>query len=151
MSIIYATVILLKPSKDYLKLAAILYGLSLYALMQSAISGLFFVLALALLLCTFLHIVYRPMSRKAYHQIKASMIESTFYNIQGEYFTCTHFKIAFDSGLFFLLISEGVPKKTVLIFNDQITTDEKRLLHRIATINDSSVVKKQSHKRAGLE
>ncbi|MFC3909274.1 hypothetical protein ACFORL_09335 [Legionella dresdenensis] len=119
----------------YIRTCLFIYGLAIAALLNSSLPlsvkfGLGFVLMLYLLVLLKRKKTYPNLDKLEYKGNKWTMFETT--GIAAVY--TTH-QILIDGGIFFLvkLTGENTARKLV-IFKDQISADDRRILHILARL-----------------
>ncbi len=121
--------IIFNASKDYLRSAVLLHVLATMVLLNSALSSwLSIPLTLALT-----HMLLRIMRSKTplpmYHKLTYHPGYWLLHRVNGQPIKYERATISFDCGLFILLRLAGMsPSKTVVIFNDQMTSTQYRVL-----------------------
>ncbi len=119
----------LKSSKDYQKLLFLLYGVAVVALLQSNFYVLFSVALIAVLSIYFVFL-WRLQTPGA-PCVRLQYIEQKWrvYPIDKHFEVCDSVRIRFDFGwLMWLVLQSQAGPKHVLLFRDQLTPDENRLL-----------------------
>ena len=120
--------ITLNKSTDYLRVALIIHGLAIIILLNSALPSLVLFPSVLALLLFLLRSISRPplplYGRLSYHA--GSWL---LHRVNGQYTQYKRATIDFDGGLFILLtLSDSSPTKKLVIFNDQITEAQYRVL-----------------------
>ena len=124
-----------KRSNDYLRLVLCIHLLVILVLLHSAFSGLIIGGILLLLLLPMIHIFRHRTPLPAYNNLS--------YHAHHWFLSCTNgheikyekAAIHFDAGLFILLtLSGGRRFKTLVIFKDQFTSSQYRLLKFISCL-----------------
>ncbi len=121
--------ITLSKSNDYLRCALLIQILALIALVSSALPRLI-IIVLVLVLAFFMIDIYRSkVPLPNYQKLSYHPGYWLLHQMNGHPIKYEQASIGFDGGLFILLTLTGKNrKKNLVIFNDQMTTAQNRLL-----------------------
>jgi hypothetical protein len=124
----------IKPSKDFLKLGFLLHLLACVILWNSSLSGIWVGCGCSLMVISFLHFLINALNsqqlllrRSGRWIVQSASTDEALYE---------HLTIEFDGGFYvYLKLSNlsGASKK-MLVFRDQWTREEERLLRIVSTI-----------------
>lgn len=128
-------VITFKPSNDYLKLALLIHLFTIIVLLKSAFPVLLIMLTLFLLLVCLIRIIRAPMPLPAYSRLAYQAGYWVLRANSGRSHKFERVTVRFDGGLFILLTLTGYgPSKNLVIFNDQMTNKQHRILRVVGKI-----------------
>lgn len=121
--------ITLNKSKDYLKCTCLLHLLTLIVLMRSglplALKSFFGILVIVF----FIKIFRAKLPLPNYQQLTYHRGYWLLHETVGQQIKYERAEIGFEGGIFILLKLTGIsPRKTLVIFKDQITVEQYRIL-----------------------
>jgi hypothetical protein len=125
-------------SKYYVRIAGLIHIFAAVVLLHSSLSmilmyGLFFVLFINIV-----QIVRKPNPLHLYSQLTGHKTHWILHRWSGDTIRYEKVRICFDGGLFIVLqLSADGLKKKLLIFKDQLSTSQHRMLHVITKIGRS--------------
>ena len=125
--------ILFSRSKDYLRCAFLIHVLAIIVLIHSSISPLISIPLIVFLVLSMIKISRSGIPLPDYHKITYHPGYWLLHNASGKRMKFERASISFDGGLFLLLRLTGIYRqKTIVIFNDQISTDQYRVLKLVS-------------------
>ncbi len=128
-------------SSDYMWLGLFIHASALGAMYRVHYSWASIILALVLLSLPMLKIIRYKMPHPdllalSYHRRNDSKIDWLLQSTNGNHTQYEQMKILLSTGFFILIaLRSKHHKRTLVIFNDQITSDELRMLHVIEKIS----------------
>ncbi len=127
--------ITLGKSNDYLRVVCLIHVFGLVVLFNSALPWPIMMGMLLVLITSGVHQVVSKVPVPAFSKLSYHTHYWLLHPLQGVGVRYEQMRIAFDGGLFLLLTltNEGSHKK-IVIFNDQLTDDQRRALHVIGKI-----------------
>ena len=123
-------------SIDYLRLMAVIHGIAVFMLLTSGIGvvGKLFGVSILLLQCFF--IWSNPTPEPRYLQLEYLNKKWFLLQKNGNTQLFTQHRVLIECGLFFILhLSSEKSRKTLVIFFDQILSDDYRALRILEKIN----------------
>lgn len=130
MSILSKTVINLAKSRDYNRLLFLIHAIAVAAVVISGVMLIFKILAVAFLLLAGCVLWHHPGNRC--QQLVHGHGSIYYMDMQGKKTSYETHRVILDVGLFFLLEVRGEGfRKLLVIFFDQLTADDYRLLKHI--------------------
>lgn len=125
--------ILFSKSKDYLRCAFIIHLFAIILLLGSSLSLLITLPLSAFLIGWLKKITKNGKPLPEYHKITYYPGYWLLHKTDGHHTKFTHVSVRFEGGLFILLKLSGINSdKNIVIFNDQITTAEYRVLRLVS-------------------
>lgn len=128
--------ITLSKSTLYLRLISLIYGFTALMLINSQLNWLVKSIFLIYLLCHLFTIIYNPKPHANLKELNFLQDKWRLVNAENETSYYKAQRVMLNTGLFFLLeLSNESERKVVIIFSDQITSEDYRLLRLIEKIN----------------
>ena len=125
--------ILFRKSKDYLRCAFLIHVLAIIILIHSSISLLISIPLIVFLVLSMLKIARSSIPLPDYYKITYHPGYWLLHSTSSKRMKFERASIGFDGGLFVLLRLTGIYRqKTIVIFKDQITLDQYRVLKLIS-------------------
>lgn len=119
----------LRQSNDYLKSAVLLYGLATFLILRSSLPWLMILPACIILSVVLIRIVHNQLPLREEYQL---FYKGVFWYLQkagAEPHPYERLTFNFDGGIFFAIQLYGFSQtRQLVIFNDQITQKEYRML-----------------------
>ena len=126
------TITLIK-SNDYLRCAVFLHGVAILVLLRSALPRTVIVVLLVLLIVVLLNIAKSRRPLPLYQKLTYHLGFWLLHEVGGRQTKYERLSIDFNGGIFMLLKLAGdTHHKILTVFNDQITSEQYRVLKFIA-------------------
>ena len=121
--------ITLNKSRDYVRCAVLIHVLAVIVLIRSALPLLMIFMLFLVLIIFFIFIIYSKSPISTYHKLSYHPGYWLLHEVNGNHIKFEHASIGFEGGVFLLLTLTGIsPRKNLVIFKDQISTEEYRIL-----------------------
>lgn len=128
--------ITLSKSKDYFRGALVLHVLALIVVLRSALSFLPMLIFSLLVIVFFIDIIRNKTPLPKFHKLSYHLGYWLLHEREGRQHKYDSASIVFDGGVFLLLKMTGISSnKTLVIFYDQITSEQYRRLRFIGIKN----------------
>lgn len=124
-----------KPSMDYQRVCIVIYGVAMLMLWYS-VAWLYAKICLSIFLCTILiKLVRQNIPYPVYTSLRFYKQGWHLHHKNGLVLTYTQAQIRVDTGFFLLLtLTDEATQKNIVIFNDQLSIFERRMLYLIEKI-----------------
>lgn len=121
--------IVLNQSKDYLRCSLFIHVLAMIVLLRSALSPLMISAFLLVLVIFLVQIIRSKVPLPKYQKLSYHPGYWLLHEVSGKQTKYEQAAIGFDGGVFLLLTLSGInPRKNLVIFKDQITMEQYRIL-----------------------
>ena len=125
--------ITLNKSMDYLRIALIVHGLAFIVLLNSALPLLMLFPSMLILFFLLVRSIHNKTPLPIYCKLSYHPGYWLLHRSNGQYTKHERATIHFDGGLFILLGLSGIsPAKTLVVFKDQMTVAQYRVLKLIS-------------------
>lgn len=122
--------VIINPSRDYLKLTLLTYGIAAFAWWQSAWSLITLITISGILFLLLRSAPFFNNSLSVYSKLSYQSGEWILHHANGQQIKYERMSICFDAGFFFILSLTGAHgcRKNITLFADQIPVSQKSLL-----------------------